>query len=67
MTKEEIIKEMDHLHDVLIRTQGEEQALEKTIASMNCQINSIHRRRKAIHEQIEGLKYKIIKMDLSMQ
>ena len=64
MTKEEIIKEIDHLRDVLIRTQGEEQALQKTVANMNCQINSIQRRRKAIHEQIEGLKYKIIKMEL---
>lgn len=59
MNKGEIIKEIEHLRDVLIRTQGEEQALQKAIASLHAQMNSIHRRRQSIHKQIEGLKMKI--------
>ena len=39
-------------------------ALQKAIASLNTQINSIHRRRQTIHKQIEGLTVKILQSDL---
>ena len=61
MNKEEIIKQIDKLRDELIRLQGEDGALIKAVCSLNTHRQSIKCRRKAIHEEIENLKYQITK------
>ena len=64
MDKKEIIARIDKLHDQLIRLQGEDNALVKTIANLNSQRASIKRRNKDIHEAITRLKVEVLKMGL---
>ena len=64
MTKEEIIAKIDRLRDELIRLQGEDNALIKAVSSLNTQRDSVKRRRKAIHNEIEELKHEILQMGL---
>ena len=64
MDKQEIIAKIDKLRDELIRLQGEDGALIKAVCSLNNQRESVKRRRKAIHEEIEKLKTEILTMGL---
>ena len=64
MDKQEIIAKIDKLRDELIRLQGEDGALIKAVSSLNSQRESVKQRRKAIHEEIEKLKYEVLKMGL---
>ena len=61
MDKQEIVQKIDKLRDELIRLQGEDGALIKAVCCLNTQRQSVKRRRKAIHEEIEKLKYRITK------
>lgn len=62
--KKEIIAQIDKLRDELIRLQGEDNALIKTIAHTNARREGIKRRREEIHNEIEGLKYEVLQMGL---
>lgn len=64
MGKKEIIARIDKLHDRLVRLQGEDNALVKTIANLNSQRASIKRRNKTIHEEIAKLQVEVLKMGL---
>ena len=64
MDKQETIAKIDKLRDELIRLQGEDGALIKAVCSLNNQRESVKRRRKAIHEEIEKLKTEILTMGL---
>ena len=64
MDKNEMIAKIDKLRDELIRLQGEDGALIKAVCSLNNQRESVKRRRKAIHEEIEDLKLEVLKMGL---
>lgn len=64
MDKQEIIAKIDKLRDELIRLQGEDNALIKAVSSLNAQRDSVKRRRKAIHNEIEELKHEILQMGL---
>lgn len=64
MDKKEMIAKIDKLRDDLIRLQGEDNANIKAITHLNARRDSIRRRRKEIHEEIETLKGEILKMGL---
>lgn len=64
MDKKEMIAKIDKLRDELIRLQGEDGALIKAVCSLNNQRESVKRRRKAIHDEINALKVEILKKGL---
>ena len=61
MDKKEMIAKIDKLRDELIRLQGEDNANIKAITHLNARREGIRQRRKAIHEEIEKLKFIILK------